>query len=270
MGSFSAEWLLLREPADHAARSIALTRAALASSAGNRRSGVLDLAAGTGSNQRYLEAAAAEAGAALDFLLVDHDPSLLARVPPAANIVTRCLDLSALDDRTLFEGRSIVTASALLDLVSERWLCALADRCAEVSATVLFALTYDGRIVFSPEDNDDHAIIALINEHQRTEKGFGVALGPGASDCADRCLGDRGYRVVRDRTDWVLTAATADLQRQLIDGWADAAAELVPLDAAAIDAWRRRRHSHVDAGSSRIVVGHEDVLGILGIEDVRI
>ena len=81
------------------------------------------------------------------WLLVDHDPGLLAQVPAASGVETRCLELSTLDDREIFDGRALVTASALLDLVSEEWLRVLAVRCAESGAAVLFALSYDGRIV---------------------------------------------------------------------------------------------------------------------------
>ena len=109
-----------------------------------------------------------------------------------AGVETRCLDLSTLDDREIFDGRQLVTASALLDLVSEPWLCALANRCAECGAAALFALSYDGRIACSPEDPDDGAIVSLVNEHQRTDKGFGPALGPDATDAAERCFGDLG------------------------------------------------------------------------------
>jgi hypothetical protein len=162
-----------------------------------------------------------------------------------------------------------VTASALLDLVSKAWLRSLADRCAETGATVLFALTYDGRIVCTPEDRDDHAIVARVNEHQRIDKGFGPALGPDASDCADGCFRERGYRVIRDRSDWQLTPVQAALQRQLVDGWARASIELAPSDSAVIGAWRRRRHQHIDANRSNIVVGHEDLVGIIEAEDLR-
>ncbi len=41
-------------------------------------------------------------------------------------------------------------ASALLDLVSEKWLERLVDRCRHGSCTALFALTYDGSIEFRP------------------------------------------------------------------------------------------------------------------------
>lgn len=253
MAGFSAEWLALREPADHAARSADLTRAVIDLLPDDAR--ILDLAAGTGSNLRYLLAAGSETA---DFLLVDHDPLLLARVPEMAGVETRCQDLSTLDDREIFDGRQLVTASALLDLVSEPWLRALANRCAECGANALFALSYDGRIVCSPEDPDDGAIVALVNEHQRTDKGFGPALGPDATDRAARCFGDLGYRVQREPSDWLLTPASGELQRQLIDGWAQAAAGMAPQQIRTIDAWRERRLAHVAAGWSTMTVGHED------------
>jgi len=72
----------------------------------------------------------------------------------------------------------LVTASALLDLVSEDWLAALAARCRESGAAILFALSYDGRIRCSPEEPNDATICALVNEHQRTDKGFGTRARP--------------------------------------------------------------------------------------------
>ena len=263
MSGFSADWLALREPADHAARSVRLTQAVAEATRDDRVTCILDLAAGTGSNLRYLMTRFVDPRVRPSWLLVDHDPALLARVPKAADVETRCMDLSRLDDREMLDRCSLVTASALLDLVSERWLQALASQCAVRGAAVLFALSYDGRIVCSPSDPDDGAIVALVNEHQRTDKGFGPALGPDATACAERCFTNHGYHVERERSDWALTPASAELQRQLIEGWASAAAEIAPSQAATIEGWRRRRLAHVAAHRSELAVGHEDLAGWL-------
>jgi hypothetical protein len=200
-------------------------------------------------------------------LLVDHDAALLACVARDPHVETRCLDLSTLDNRGIFTGRALVTASALLDLVSEAWVRTLAVRCAEAAAAVLFALSYDGRVVCTPQDPEDEAILWLVNRHQQTDKGFGPALGPRATEVTARCFEALGYRVQRARSDWRLALESRDLQGQLIDGWAQAATEMAPAREAMIHAWRDRRLAHVADGQSEIVVGHEDLAGFLDLRN---
>ena len=266
--SFSADWLALREPADRASRSIRLTRALADVFSQRAELRILDLGAGTGANMRFL---APHLPGRQSWLLVDHDRALLARVPTSADgprrVETCHLDLNSLNGdagRECFSGRALVTASALLDLVSAEWLRALAARCRDTRAAVLFALNYDGRIQFSPEEPEDAEVRELVNQHQRTDKGFGVALGPDAPAAAERFLVSLGYRVERERSDWVLEPDSHELQRQLIDGWARAAAEIAPERSGLIDGWRTRRLAHVAAGRSRLVVGHVDLAAWIG------
>jgi hypothetical protein len=260
LSGFTAEWLALREPADAAARSNALA----AGFAGSVRRAV-DLASGTGANFRYL---APRLGGARQWLAVDRDPRLLAAlIPPAgADVSTLRLDLAhGLDDLT-FAGYDLVTASALLDLVSAPWLQRLAARCAEVGAGVLFALTYDGRIEWSPPEDADELVRALLNRHQLGDKGFGPALGPGAAAAAVAAFSAHGYRMVTAPSDWELNSDSAALQAALIDGWTSAAAEIASGNRNALLAWAGRRRAHVASGDSRLRVGHIDVAGRLGRE----
>ena len=198
--------------------------------------------------------------------MVAEPPALLAQATVAdtasVEVETRPVDLNAIADadaRTLFPNAAVVTASALLDLVSEDWLRALAEHCRETGAALLFALSYDGRIDFSPDEPEDAEVRDLVNRHQRTDKGFGPALGPDATDAADRILRGLGYHVERERTDWTLGAESCELQRRLIDGWADAAIEMAPDRRDAIESWRSRRRAHVAVEQSRVVVGHWDL-----------
>lgn len=295
MGDFSAEWLTLREPADRTARSSVgwmaplIARLGAAQAARARPLDILDLGAGTGANVRLL---APLVPGAQRWCLVDRDVDLLRQVPkylaawaldrgaivsggvssltamgPGLDCVveTRAADLSRLADDAvfgpLFQGRALVTASALLDLVSERWLETLANRCAAVEAAVLFALTYDGRMTCTPEDPDDEWIRSLVNRHQQTNKGFGRALGPDAVACAIRLFSAAGYVVTSAATDWILPPADAALQRALLEGWAAAAGELARVDQSRVREWLRHRLAHVEAGGSSLVVGHLDLAG---------
>lgn len=259
MSSFSAGWLALREPADTRARSARLADAVAGALPQDRPVRVLDLGAGTGSNARYL---ASRLPLPQRWLLADRDEALLARARERIRcpVETVVADLARLDDqRDLFADCVLVTASALLDLVSGTWLREVLARCIEVRAAVLFALSYDGRIECLPEDAEDAAVRDLVNRHQLADKGFGPALGPQASDVAVRLLAGAGYEVLRESSDWVLTADDRELQRQLIEGWAEAARAIAPSESESITRWCARRTGHVSANRSRLVVGHEDV-----------
>lgn len=267
MASFSADWLALREPADHAARAGELTAAVAAELRRRPATRAVDLAAGTGSNVRYLMPRVPHVQ---HWTLVDHDPALLAQawrlLTPIGFAAGRSFDvrkgdLSALDTLAL-DGCALVTAAALLDLVSEDWLRGLARRCGETGVDVLFALSYDGHISCDPADAGDERVRALVNLHQHGDKGFGPALGPDATRVAEACFRAEGYTVMVAPSDWQLTPGMRELQRQLVDGWAGAAAEMAPAAADDIEAWRVRRCAHIDAGISTLRVGHQDLAGL--------
>jgi hypothetical protein len=180
------------------------------------------------------------------------------------DIECRQLDLDQLHDPEIFAGRHLVTASALLDLASTSWLDALATRCRAAGAAVLFAITYDGRSACEPADADDDRVRVLFNRHQRRDKGLGgPAAGPAAAGAAVEALVRFGYTVHTASSDWTIDPAAVLLQRELINGWASAAVEEDPRQADGIAAWLLRRLSHVDAGRSRLTVGHRDVAGWL-------
>jgi hypothetical protein len=282
-------WLDLREPADAAARSESLTHLIADALPEDEPVRVLDLATGTGANLRYL---APHLPRLQRWLVVDRDLALLALLPVLTSswsvarqydvrthengcvirgeglechVETRQLDLGVFPDDEIFAGRHLVTASALLDLVSERWLIELAGRCRAVGAAALFAITYNGWSSCSPAEPEDEMIRDLLNRHQKRDKGLGgPAAGPDAAECAARCFAEVGYRVRTGPSDWTLGSAERELQQRLIEGWAAAATEM-GADASAIARWRDRRMGHLDAGRSRIIVGHVDVAALPAI-----
>lgn len=261
-------WLALRESVDAAARSQSLATTVIARLTSKRSVRALDLGAGAGSNIRYL---AALSGSIQNWLAVDRDPELLALLTAAMSpdpqrpvfVNTLPVDLGRLDP-SLFDRRDLVTASALLDLVSKDWIEQLAQRCQSAGAAVLFALNYDGRSACDPAEPEDGLVLELFNRHQRTsDKGFGTAAGPDASALAISAFESRGYEIVRKASDWHLTPAQVELQKLLIFGWARAAAEVAPEHSGVIKDWLRRRLGHVEERRSVVVVGHTDIGGWL-------
>ncbi len=274
--SFSASWLALREPFDHAARSPALI-AALRQQL-TRVSGetirVLDLACGSGSNFRYLHPKLA---GGQHWTMVDNDAGLLALLPGGASaglpgeaatvLETVCLDLVDGLDRLPIGETDLVTASALLDLVSEQWLARLLDLLAPRRPVLLLALSYDGSMQWQPGLPDDAWVTGLFNRHQRTDKGFGPALGPAAADQAARGLRACGYTVTTAASDWLLQPADRVLQQAMVTGIAEALGSLqggAACDVVRLRHWSESRLALVAAGRSIMQVGHTDLLALPG------
>lgn len=280
MSGFSSDWLALREPADRAARQAVLARAEIPFALGDTVA-IVDLACGTGASFRCL---APHLAADQQWLCIDHDPALLARfgeslrsaastqpeVPTSegalihvrangwrAAVELRCADLGRGSGNLRLAPGTLLGASALLDLVSADWLTSIVAACADAKANVHFALTYDGRIDCAPGDPFDGPLRALINRHQRRDKGFGPALGPAATAVASDLLERAGFRVATAPSDWHLGARDAPLQRALIEGWIDAAREVE--DGPALERWRARRLAEAGSGRLAITVGHLDL-----------
>ncbi len=281
---FSAEWLALREPADARARDAGLT-AQLAQLMRERSlTRLIDLACGTGANVRYLAprvdavglaprtdagdiAPRVDADGRPNWLLVDNDATLLEAAdrflrdePAGSRVETQRVDLAAEWGAFEFDRDAVVTASALLDLVSEEWLADLVERCRARRCTTLFALTYDGRMTLTPPDPEDEWICQLVNRHQLGDKGFGPALGPAAAHRVSDLFRAAGYHVRTAQSDWRLLPTEQPLQQSLLEGWAAAAAELAPGDADRCRHWLNRRKAHLASGTSHITVGHQDLL----------
>ncbi|MDQ5909700.1 MAG: SAM-dependent methyltransferase [Pseudomonadota bacterium] len=260
MSGFSVEWLALREPVDAVSRHAELTARLIdwrRSRWGERRLSVLDLGSGTGANCRFL---APRLGGVQHWRLVDHDPALLAHSAALPGSVERqSLDLAGNFAQLDFQDVQLVTASALIDLVSVEWLKRLARRCQEVQAAVLIALTYDGTIVWEPVLDDDATVCQWVNRHQRTDKGFGPALGPQAAPTLRALLESLGYQVDLQPSPWALVPEQATMQTALLEGWLAAVRELAPDAGTWLEAWAMQRRRLIAQGQSRLRVGHWDL-----------
>ena len=260
MSGFSAEWLTLREPYDLNARNPTVIDAVAAALEPLSSVRIVDLASGTGSTIRALSPFLP---ARQSWKLIDNDLGLLARAaatPRAKQVAatTIPLDLNRDLEAALDGPIDLVATSALLDLVSESWLDRLVVEIAARSMLFYAALSYDGRTKLSPPDPLDAAIAAAVNIHQRTDKGFGPALGPAAAAFAINRFEALGYSVVHGTSDWVMGPDDFDIQAEVLDGWASAAHEVGALSFADTTAWLTRRRGAVAAGLSLLSVGHVD------------
>ena len=276
---FASSWLSLREAVDRASRSPHLANLAgewlLARDDAYR---LVDLGCGRGSNVNYL---APRLPGPQAWTLVDHDAELLkearARVMTLRDIRGQTIVADTLAaslerfDLPAMASAHLITASALLDLVSTSWIDALVTHCAVHRQGLLMALSVTGEWRFidrqhQPVENPEDAwVLELFRAHQQRDKGLGDALGGRAHAALAAAFSAVDYRVEEAETPWQLAAGEPDhqpLMAALIDGWAAAARGHSPEAAARIDEWQIQRRQAVASGELGIWVGHRDLLAL--------
>lgn len=276
--SFSPEWLRLREPVDSRSRDLVLARRLRAHFASHNAVIVYDLGAGLGSNLRgtfrWLPRRQ-------HWVLVDYDANLIAAAREEiarwaehaksvdgvieANKVGRSLKIE-FASRNLAEnpapwGRvapDLVTAAALFDLVSAKWIDDFATAVAASGAAFYTALTHDGRSSWQPAHAADATMKAAFERHFGSDKGFGPAAGGGATHYLAEAFKRAGYRVERAQSPWNLGESDRALIAALAEGWASAVRETGSVPDSTIADWIAAR---TKPGADWIV-GHEDLLAI--------
>ncbi|SIQ35006.1 MULTISPECIES: class I SAM-dependent methyltransferase [unclassified Bosea (in: a-proteobacteria)] len=274
MAGFSADWLALREPVDHAARNPQVLGAVGAHFAGKPSMSVLDLGCGAGSNLRGSFAALPDRQ---HWTLVDYDAGLLGRARETLSrwadeareqgeelvlakdgktitVDTRQVDLSKDLEWVLGWQPDLVTAAALFDLVSKRWIERFVAVLTSLKLPLYAALNYDGRERWKPAHRADAGVHAAFRHHQHGDKGFGPAAGPDACDLMAEAFRKSGFAVSTGDSAWLIDERHGPLRDMLAQGIADAAAETGHLDQALLADWLAARQKATNA-----LVGHHDL-----------
>ena len=261
------DWLALREPVDAVSRSeelVTLLRARLPTD----ELVVHDLGGGTGSTARWL---GPRLPGAQRWVLHDRDADLLdvaagLEAPRSADgrtvvVETRLDDITRLPTAAL-EGASLVTASALLDMLTVDELGRLVRTCVGAGCPVLLTLTVVGHVELSPQDPLDEAVAAAFDRHQQRTLAHGRLLGPAAAPAAAAALEDAGLEVLTRPSPWLLGARQAALAIAWFGGWLAAAVEQEPQLLGPATSYAPRRRNQLAAGSLAVTVDHVDVLAL--------
>jgi SAM-dependent methyltransferase len=262
----SPQWLSLREPADAASRATDLIETLLPIMDGAKPIVVHDLGCGTGSMARWL--APRLPGPQL-WVMYDQDPLLLrhavSALPPRARdgapiaVQARQRDVTNLENDELV-GASLITASALLDVLTADELERIVDTCIRARCATLFTLSVVGRVELAPADPLDIEIGAAFNAHQCRVTPRGRLLGPVASRMAAALFEHFGADVAVRPSVWRLDSAETPLLLEWFAGWVGAACEQRPELIEAVEGYVERRMADAAAGRLSVEVRHEDVL----------
>ena len=262
----SAAWLRLREAADAAARASDFVEEVRVHLPAGHGAVIHDFGCGTGSMGRWL---APRLAGSQHWLLYDRDAGLLAQAAAempgvaadgaAVTIQTRQRDITRLDAGDL-AGASLVTASALLDMMTAGELERLVTTCADARCPALMTISVIGRVDLTPADPLDASIASAFNAHQRRTTVGGRLLGPDAVDAAVDIFTRLGADVLVRPSPWRLGPAQAALAIQWLTGWVGAACEQRPELTSDAAPYVRRRLAQARAGRLSVRVHHHDLL----------
>lgn len=262
----SREWLTLREPADAAARARDLVEHLGRDHPAGGRWVIHDLGCGTGAMGRWL---APLLPGPQHWVVHDRDPDLLAvaatALPgPAADgaavtVQARRSDVTQFHPDDL-AGATLITASALLDLLTEDELAGLVSLCAHAGCPALLTLSVVGRVRLTPPDPLDRRVAAAFSAHQRRVTERGRLLGPDAVAAAIEAFGGLGAEVHVRPSPWRLGAARAGLTAEWFTGWVGAACEQQLELSGEAAGYTRWRLAQATAGRLGVIVDHSDLL----------
>jgi hypothetical protein len=262
----SRGWLALREAADAAARAPDLVEHLGRRLPATGRRVIHDLGGGTGAMGRWV---APLLPGRQHWVVHDRDADLLevatADLPgPAADgaevtVESRQSDITRLHPGDL-AGAALITASALLDLLTGDELAGVITVCAGAGCPVLLTLSVVGRVDLTPADPLDSCVAAAFDAHQRRATTAGRLLGPDAVAVAVEGFRRLGAEVLRRPSPWRLGAFQADLAAEWFTGWIGAACEQELELAAESDGYARRRLEEATAGQLAVTVDHADLL----------
>jgi hypothetical protein len=294
----SSEWLSLREPEDAATRSreLALAAAALLEQKVLKQTleqtplqhrtlqqtplqptplSIHDLGSGTGSMMRWL---APLLPGPQTWTLHDWNADLIEQAAAGIRpldrdgvpISVRTQPGNLADLRAAVLGpagqpaASLVTASALLDVLTVNEIHAIVDAVLDVGCPVLLALTVTGDVRLSPADELDPAFQAAVNAHQRRDIGTRRQVGQDGAAIAGRLFTEAGWHVRSSTTTWRLDHYRPRLLAEWFDGWVDAALEFDAEHDAELQAhaarYRRGRAAEIERGELTAHIDHLDLL----------
>lgn len=278
------DWLEERYRLDAGARNKHVERAVLEAFQGFPPLYVLDVGSGLGANARYYSCLFSSNQ---EWILVEKSEVLSLRAIPSlrfwaeANkwmteelseglqvwmsekeVRIKSIKASFFDSSEIVDlfRINLVTANAVMDLVSEDQFVTFAENLISNRIPLLATMNYES-MYFEPEDEEDVEFIALYERHMKRSQEFGSAMGPDSTRRIIDFSVKRGCPVIYGKSTWNIDYGDLKMMQFLFRFINQALSENICSNGERVrmEAWFRRKRQQVKNQKLKMVVEHSDI-----------
>ena len=282
---FSLSWIKSREPYDSLSRSDLLV--SLYKKDRHFFKKILDLGGGNGSFLRWCDSKNIVYD---DFLIIDHDQSLLKNFfnitkkyffqnsEELLKINTMSYELQKKDSkRTSYitlqqqdilrsiesiNNYNVISLSAVSDLLSRNHIKEILHK-IEKGKVIYFSICFDGTVKWVNKNKYDKYIISMFNKHQQQEKTLGFALGSKNIETIKSISLKKGFKTSIADSSWVLNSDTdnaRNFQNSYLKTIYNPLRKYELIDQDILKEWFQVKTKDIKMKKSSLRVGHKDIL----------
>ena len=156
----------------------------------------------------------------------------------------------------------IISYSAAIDLMSKSSINNSLSKLGDGNV-LFYSLCFDGQVKWNPSHPYDKYILSMFNRHQRSNKGFGAALGYESIEFLTKKAAKLGYRVAIKDSPWAIENKSerdmAFLKRYILD-IKKSLYHLDQVDMDILKKWYLDKMNSLTNKKVRVHVGHKDIL----------
>ena len=164
--------------------------------------------------------------------------------------------------RYLSEKYHVISYSAALDIMPKPSIVS-ALKSIKKNNILYFSLCFNGQVRWTPTNTFDKYILTFFNNHQRSDKGFGKALGYKSIEFIRQKSDKLNLNMTVKDSPWIIknkfSKDKAFMKRYLLD-IKKSLFHMEGIDKDILRKWYQDKKSEIDNKKIQLYVGHSDIL----------
>ena len=160
------------------------------------------------------------------------------------------------------EKYHVISYSAALDIMSKLSIDVALKRIKK-NNILYFSLCFNGQVRWTPTNTFDKYILKFFNNHQRSDKGFGEALGYKSIDFVRKKAHKLKLDISVKDSPWIVKNKSDKdkvfMKRYLLD-IKKSLFHMEGIDKDILRKWYQDKKSDIDNKNTKLYVGHNDIL----------